>query len=358
MALASMASAGMTGGPAFDNAVLQDFFRGIQKYQSYPDLPPKPSLPVVATWGAASLLYCEPASNKAEGRMAPPVFMIPSMINGSDILDLQPDRSLVRYLAAQGHPVYLLDWGQGGAQNRSLDFDTLVKTVLYPAMDHIQGTASEKPVLLGYCMGGLFTAALLSLMPDLIAGAIFLAVPWDFHAGKAALKNRIDAMKGTAQPQLSQYGLLPESWTQALFASLDPEGTIQKFAAFARRADGEDRADLFVAVEDWLNHGRDLPGPIAHLCLDKWYGENRPCRKEWSVLGQLVDPGLFPGPSLVIAATQDKIVPLESALALPPVLKQAQTLTVETGHVGLIAAGKAVTDLWAPLSDWIALQHK
>ena len=39
------------------------------------------------------------------------VLLIPSFINGSQILNLAPDYSFADYLAAAGHRVLLLDWG-------------------------------------------------------------------------------------------------------------------------------------------------------------------------------------------------------------------------------------------------------
>jgi len=63
---------------------------------------------------------------------------------------------------------------------------------------------------------------------------------------------------------------------RALFFSLDPGLAERKFCSFATWETG--RAEDFVALEDWLNDGIPLAGPIARDCLFGWYGANTPVR--------------------------------------------------------------------------------
>jgi polyhydroxyalkanoate synthase subunit PhaC len=344
-----MASAGLAGGTAFPPETLQAFFKGIQKYQGHAFKRIMPELPSVWQAGEARLLSAQqntPIYNV-------PVVLVPSMVNGSEILDLLPDRSLLRWLAAQGFDSYLLDWGRPVDDVGQADIDTVMAERLIPAIESL-GT----PVLLlGYCMGGLFSAALASLRPDLVKGVLLLASPWNFHDEKGALKARLQLMKPMATPYIKQYHRLPESWMQAVFATLDPEGSIKKFASFANMNDGDPREEIFVAVEDWLNEGLDLPAGIAAMCMDDWYENNLTYKNEWVVAGQPIVAKNIKVPTFVIAAKEDRIVPLDSALAFADQRIKGDRLVCASGHVGLLSGRNAVVDIWKPIADWFAAQQ-
>ncbi len=349
LSMASLASAGMAGGTAFSQDTLQKFFKGIQKYQNHPFQRSMPGLSVIWESGSARLIS---AATKPPIYNVP-VVLIPSMVNKSDILDLLPDRSLLRWLAGQGFAAYLLDWGDSANDKGQKDFDAVVSQRLIPALESLGGPV----LLLGYCMGGLFSAAAATLRPDLVHGITLLATPWNFHDEKSALKNRMMLMKPSALPYMAQYGRLPESWMQAVFATLDPEGSIKKFSSFADMPEGDSREDVFMAVEDWLNEGLDLPAGVAKTCMDEWYEQNLPHKGEWVVCGETVNAGAIKVPTFVVAAQDDRIVPPDSALAFADARVKGDRLLCKTGHVGLIASGRAVFEIWTPIANWFAMQQ-
>lgn len=350
LSMASVAAAGMAGGTVFSGDTLQKFFEGIKKYQAHPFHRAVPDLPVVWQDGEARLLHAK-ASGKAHGI---PVVLIPSMVNKSDILDLLEDRSLLRWLAGQGFDTYLLDWGRAAQDAGQATMDAAIEQRLLPAIESLGGPV----LLLGYCMGGLFAAAAGALRPDLVRGIVMLAAPWNFHDEKAALKNRLTLMKPTAIPYMKQYNRLPESWMQAVFATLDPEGSIKKFSSFADMGEDDPRIPVFMAVEDWLNEGLDLPAGIAMMCMEEWYEQNLPHLDQWVVCGKTVRAGDLKAATLVIAARDDKIVPLDSALAFADKRVKGDRLIAATGHVGLLASGKAVSEIWKPMAQWFAAQQQ
>ncbi|HEU4839732.1 MAG TPA: alpha/beta fold hydrolase [Micavibrio sp.] len=350
LGMASVAAAGLAGGTAFSEGTLQKFFEGIKKYQAHPFRRALPALPVVWQEGEARLFRAKATS----GERKTPIVLIPSMVNKSDILDLLEDRSLLRWLAGQGFDAYLLDWGRAAQDEGQETIDAAMERRLLPALESLGGPV----LLLGYCMGGLFAAAAAALRPDLVRGVVMLAAPWNFHDEAAALKNRLMLMKPTAIPYMKQYNRLPESWMQAVFATLDPEGSIRKFSSFADMAADDPRVPVFMAVEDWLNEGLDLPAGIAMMCMEEWYEQNLPYRGAWAVCGKTIRAGDLKAPTLVVAARDDKIVPLDSALAFADKRVKGDRLVAATGHVGLIASGKAVSEIWRPMADWFAAQQQ
>lgn len=350
LSMASVAASGLAGGTAFSGDTLQNFFAGIKKYQAHPFKRSVPRLPMVWEAGEAGLLRAKPLEHTHKT----PVVLIPSMVNKSDILDLLENRSLVRWLAGQGFDTYLYDWGNAAQDEGQQNADDAMAQRLIPALESLGGPV----LLLGYCMGGLFAAAAASLRPDLVRGVVMLAAPWNFHDEKAALKSRLTLMKPTAIPFMKQYNRLPESWMQAIFATLDPEGSIRKFSSFATMAEEDPRVPVFMAVEDWLNEGLDLPAGIAMMCMEEWYERNLPHLGEWAVCGKPVRAEDLKVPTFVVAAREDKIVPLDSALAFADKRIKGDRLIAATGHVGLIASGKAVSDIWKPMADWFAVQQQ
>jgi polyhydroxyalkanoate synthase len=348
LGMASLASAGFAGGTVFDAQTLQDFFKGIQKYQAHSFKREMAPLETVWAEGQARLFHAS-ARNK---KHAVPIVLIPSMINKSDILDLLPDRSLVRWLAEQGFDTYLFDWGTPTEDEAQANFDLALQERLVPAIQSLSGPV----LLLGYCMGGLFAASIAAQKLAPVHGLAMLASPWNFHDEKGYLKNRMSVMRPMAEPYMAQYQRLPESWMQAVFASLDPEGSIRKFSSFANMPEGP-RADMFVAVEDWLNEGIDLPSGIAKTCFADWYELNLPYKGEWIVAGEPVYPKSIDAPVFAVAARDDRIVPADSANAFATQCNNATSIICPTGHVGLIAGKKAIEDVWTPLAEWFAAQQ-
>ena len=59
-----------------------------------------------------------------------PVVLVLPLINRAYILDLRPGASFVEHLLAEGHDVYLLDWGIWGPEDRAIDVTALVTRYL------------------------------------------------------------------------------------------------------------------------------------------------------------------------------------------------------------------------------------
>lgn len=325
---------------------------GIRKYQEYPYRQPPASLPAIWAEGATRLLAC-PAAAGASPRGA--LLLVPSLINRFPILDLMPEKSFARWLAGRGCDVYILDWGAPAADDPDCDAADIVARRLGRAVDIVRERQAGQPVdALGYCMGGTLLAGCAALRPHDFGRLVFLASPWDFHAGDRALCDRIRAGTPAALQMIEAAGVLPVDWIQSVFAAVNADRVIDKFSDFSRLDPDSPQARLFVAVEDWLNDGVDLPGPMARACLLDWYGENRPARGGWSLDGQAVRPETIAGPCLVVASARDRLVPAESALALARRLRDAAVLHPETGHIGMMTGRNAETAVWRPVLDWLA----
>ncbi len=71
----------------------------------------------------------------------PPLVICYALVNRPYMLDLQPDRSLIRGLLARGLDVYLVDWGYPDRGDSALSLDDYVNRYLGACIDHVRRDA-------------------------------------------------------------------------------------------------------------------------------------------------------------------------------------------------------------------------
>lgn len=331
---------------------LAAFSRGVNRYQTAAREARPPEPPVFWQDGTTRVLdYGTRANSGNEG--AWPILVVPSLINRGYILDLSEKKSLMRHLAGQGFRPFLVDWGAPGPEECDFNLTAYICWRLEPAVDEIFDATRQPPVLLGYCMGGLLTLALAARRPDRTAALALLATPWDFHAGQEATIRMLRSSYPVLEAAIDHWGELPVDILQAMFTSLEPFLTTNKFRRFAAMKDGSGQAKNFVALEDWLNDGVALTAPVARECLFDWYMDNATAKGVWRVDGEAVRPGDIQAPALVVIPEKDHIVPPQSASPLADALPNAVAKTVGAGHIGMVAGSRARTTLYEPLSLWL-----
>lgn len=306
---------------------------GLAAYQRAPRTTP-PQLPPASHSAGRAVL-------RDYGGTGPPVLFIPSLINPPFILDLAPDRSLLRWLVAQGHRVLLLDWGTPAPVDRTVDLDAHVTNMVMP----LARALGEPPVLVGYCLGGTIAAAAACVMP--VAGLAMIAAPWHFAGFGEGARARIAALWAKAEPMCATMGLVPMEVLQSGFWALDPARTIGKYEAFAAMPADSDAASRFVALEDWANGGAPLPYAAGAQMFD-FFAHDAPGRDTWRVDGTAIDLAAIKCPTVDFVSTTDRIVPHTSAAGF------ADRRALRAGHVGMVVGSTAPAQLWAPLDDWIS----
>jgi len=326
------------GAPAPDAALIA----GIAAYRRHPWKRDLADPPVIWSEGETRMLDY--------GGSGPCVLFVPSLVNRAQVLDLMPDRSMLRAMAASGAArVLLLDWGWPGAVECGFTLTDYIAGRLERALL----AAPSGLVLAGYCMGGLLALAAAQRRPDRVAALALLATPWDFHAADPARATVLAGLLPRLEPLMALTRRLPVDALQTLFAMLDPEAIADKYRRFGRIDQDSDRARGFVALEDWLNDGVPLAAPVARACLTDWYGANAPARLAWRVAGQVIDPRSLAMPGFVAIPARDRIVPPESAAPLATLIRGAVRHDAQAGHVGMVAGASARQALWQPLLEWL-----
>ena len=336
-----------------------EMVRGIKMYQEHAFTPKE--LPLETIWqeGGTSVKRPIMAQGSREDGGGSPLLIIPSLINKTNILDISEEQSMLRWFNMHGIDAYMLDWGDfSDDQEQDIGMEVLIQGKLIKSIQAVSKKTGKSVDVAGYCMGGVLLLAGYAQAQGHIRRMVLLASPWDFHIGSSALARNVRIWSPTVLPIVKDRGCLPAEWVQALFASLDPKGSAQKFIKFASMDQSSSEARLFVSVEDWLNDGVDLPGNIAQHCIQDWFVDNKPALGQWSVAGENIDIGDIRSDVLIIASENDQLVPYDCALSVKNSLSSANidVITPTCGHIGLIVGRQAKEAVWRPMLDWLKKQ--
>ncbi|MGB0852203.1 MAG: alpha/beta fold hydrolase [Pikeienuella sp.] len=340
-------------------ARLSTMATGIRRYQQHSARRNEPTPPTIWSSGAARLLDYGPPSEKPQ---APPVFVTPSLINRYYIMDLARDASLIGALRSAGLRPLVLDWGAPGPDEQAFDLTDYCEQRLLPAfLAGLAATGAASMPVIGYCMGGTLSVALAQHLQGKVSRLALIGAPWDFsgmtpmrgalsavglNGRRADLEQAINGVSGA-------FGAVPVHMLQMIFALLDPGLAARKFRRFATLDQDSAEAHRFVLIEDWLNDGPPFSGPAAREALINWHAENQPMKRRWQVFGERTLPESLLQPTLIIAATGDRIAPPAATMPLARLIPNATVITPATGHVGMIVGREAREAVWAPLSRFL-----
>lgn len=281
------------------------------------------------------------------------VLFIPSLINRYYILDLEEERSFLRYLATQGIYPLVLDWGEPGAYEKNFDCSDYVTEILSASIDFIAQTSAQPIALAGYCMGGVLALAAAKLKRSKISSLALLATPWDFHCREFV--PFVLEKKWQVEMAKIIYGqkTLPAELIQSLFYLTDPFLFEHKFRRYFEMDPNSRAAKDFVALEHWVNDGVPMTSGVAHDCLVGWAQENRLVKGEWLVAGKKIAPPPASLATFIAIPQNDHVVPYDCALPLAKAHKQAHIIHPRAGHVGMIVGSHAKRELWQPYASWL-----
>ena len=177
------------------------------------------------------LIQYEPSTPQVYKR---PLLIVPPWINKFYILDLNPEKSFIRWAVAQGLTVFVISWVNPDERLADKGFEAYMREGILTALDCVEQATGEREVTaIGYCVGGTLLAATLAYMAavgdDRIKSATFFTTQIDFtDAGD--LKVFVDAEQlREVEEKMAEHGYLEGSSMAQAFNMLRPNDLIWSY---------------------------------------------------------------------------------------------------------------------------------
>ena len=284
-----------------------------------------------------------------------PTLIVYAMVNRYTMLDLQPNRSMIRNLLDQGQDVYLIDWGYADRMDRHLTMDDLINGFMDDCIDHICEQHQLDAInLLGVCQGGTFSTIYAALHPEKVKNLITMVAPVDFETNDSLLF--VWAKHMDVDLMIDAYGIVPGDMMNQSYQMLAPFSlTVQKYINMVDIMGDADRLADFLRMESWIFDSPDQPGEVLRQNAKELFQENRLVKGEFELGGQKVDLKQISMPVLVIYADFDTLVPPAACKGLLEHVgtKDKQELSYPVGHVGMFVSGKTQATLAPKIAEWI-----
>jgi polyhydroxyalkanoate synthase len=288
----------------------------------------------------------------------PPLVICYALVNRPYMLDLQPDRSLIRGLLARGLDVYLVDWGYPDRGDSAVSLDDYVNRYLGGCIDHVCGAHGIPSVnLLGVCQGGTLSICYAALHPGRVRNLVTMVTPVDFHTDDNLLAKW--ARKLDADRLVQALGNVPGELLNAAFVALMPlRLTAGKYAGLADIAGDRGALETFLRMERWIQDSPDQAGTAFRQFVRGFFRENRLVRGGLEIGGQAVDPRRIACPVLNIFASQDHLVPPSASRPLGGLVASADYTTFEFdgGHIGIYVSRSAQELLPRTIAQWLEVR--
>ena len=292
---------------------------------------------------------------RAKKVSAVPTLMVYAMVNRYTMLDLQPNRSMIRNLLDEGQDLYIIDWGYTDRMDRFMTMEDYIDGFINDCVDVIRKKHQLDAInLLGICQGGTFSAIYAALNPEKIKNFIPIVTPIDFDT-KGSLLN-VWATEFDADLLIDAYGNVPGDMMNQAYTMLQPFSlSINKYINMVDIMEDSEKLADFMRMENWIFDSPDQPGETLRKFLKDFYQGNKLVKGEFTLGGRSVNLKNITMPVLNIYADFDTLVPPASSKALLNYIgsKDAQEMTYPVGHIGMFVSGKTQKTLAPRISEWL-----
>jgi polyhydroxyalkanoate synthase len=275
-----------------------------------------------------------------------PLVIFPPWINKFYILDLRPENSMIRWLAAQGITVFVASWVNPDAALATKTFEDYMRQGIYEGVAAARKQAGVDHVnTVGYCIGGTLLSATLGHMAakgdTSIGSATFFAAQQDFsEAGDLLLFTNEDWLKDLEAKMDEGGGVLSGQTMADTFNALRGNDLIWSFFVNNYLLGKEPKPfDLLF----WNSDQTRMPKTLHTFYLRRFYGDNAMAKGELTLDGVQIDLSKVKVPVYVQSSKEDHIAPARSVYKGARLFGGPTTFTMAgSGHIaGVINAPAA-----------------
>ena len=253
---------------------------------------------------------------KTETVLKRPLLIVPPWINKFYILDLNEEKSFIKWCVEQGHTVFVISWVNPDERQAEKSFVHYMKEGIFASLDTIKALTGEKQVnAIGYCVGGTLLAVTLAYMggrkDDRIASATLFTTQVDFtYAGD--LKVFVDEEQlETLERRMRQKGYLDGRKMSAAFSMLRSNDLIWAYVVNNYMLGKEPFPfDLLY----WNSDSTRMPAANHSFYLRNCYLNNRLAKNEMEIAGERISLSDCTIPIFNLATREDHIAPAKSVL--------------------------------------------
>ncbi len=264
------------------------------------------------------LIQYQPTTPQVYGR---PLLIVPPQVNKFYVMDLSPNKSIIRYLVANGQQVFAISWRNPTPQQRAWGFETYDRAIL-EAIDAVRAITQSPDVnISGSCLGGMTLATLLGHLAaqgdQRIHAVTFLVTVLDTSVestmGLFATRETIAAAREASRLK----GVIEGQEMARVFAWLRPNDLIWNYWV-NNYLIGKDPAAFDVLY--WNNDTTRLPANLHGDLLDLVETNALTHPGAFEVLGTPIDLSQVTNDAYIVAGITDHITPWQGCYATTQLL--------------------------------------
>ena len=243
-----------------------------------------------------------------------PLLIVPPWINKFYVLDLNPEKSFIRWAVAQGLTVFVISWVNPDERHADKGFEAYMREGIFAALEIVEQSTGEKEVTaIGYCVGGTLLAVTLAFMAAIgdkrIVSATFFTTQVDF-ADAGDLKIFVDAEQlKSIETKMTETGYLDGAHMANAFNMLRPNDLIWSYWINNYLKGKEPMAfDLLV----WNADSTRMPAANHRFYLRHCYLQNDLTNDRLVIEGRPISLKNVTIPIYNLAAKEDHIAPARS----------------------------------------------
>jgi polyhydroxyalkanoate synthase len=257
------------------------------------------------------LLQYEPSTPAVRAR---PVVIVPPWINKYYILDLNSQKSFIKWAVDQGLTVFCVSWVNPGPEQREKSFEDYMRDGILAAVEAARSITKQQQVdAVGYCVGGTLMSIALAHLAALgqqpIATATLLTTQVDF-TGAGDLRVFVDDEQLRAlEERMLDMGYLEGRTMANAFNMLRANDLIWPYVInnYLRGIEPMPFDLLY-----WNADSTRMPAANHAFYLRNFYLENKLARGLLTMSGTLIDLSKITLPIYSLATREDHIAPAAS----------------------------------------------
>lgn len=288
-----------------------------------------------------------------------PVLVSFAMLNRQDVLDLQPDKSLMKKFVDLGLDVYIMDWGYPTQADRYLTMEDYIDGYMNDAVDFVRARHKvEKIHKMAICQGGVYSMIYASRYPEKLQTLTTYVAPYDFSTNENMLFKWSKYMD--IDSMVDSVGTIPGEMIDGAFSMLKPSMNISKYLGILDNLDNKAKMENFIRMEKWKFNLPAIPGEMYRKYIKDLFRDNKLMKGEMELGGELIDLKKMTVPFLNVYATGDSIIPNSSTLAVMDKIGATDKTeyAFPGGHIGVFVGAKSQKELAPAVTKWIMERSK